>query len=186
MGDFADSIAVVLGIELLTPAAAGRLSPALPAGEQLLQANLYGVCELVAGRAACASSARGRAARSTTSFCDALRDELGRRPVVADVTADAIVAYSREQERHGGRGGELALPATRRVHLTMPPALLTQLGPRRADWARCDPVRPAHRLALLDVAPARVSARNTPPILTDDQASPDDQASQVQLTSSPT
>jgi len=54
MADFADSTAVALDVELLTPAAAGRLSPALPAGEQLLDANLYAVCDLVAGRAAMA------------------------------------------------------------------------------------------------------------------------------------
>jgi len=57
MADFADSSATALDVELLAPPAAGRLSPALPVGEQLLDANLYGVCELVAGRAAKASSA---------------------------------------------------------------------------------------------------------------------------------
>jgi hypothetical protein len=45
MADFADSTALALDVELLAPAAAGRLSPALPAGEQLLEANLYAVCE---------------------------------------------------------------------------------------------------------------------------------------------
>ncbi len=45
-----------LDVELLAPVA--RLSPALPTAEQLLEANLYAVCELVAGRAARASSAR--------------------------------------------------------------------------------------------------------------------------------
>ena len=127
MGDFADSSAPVLDVELLAPIAAERLSPALPAGEQLLESNLYAVCDLVAGRAARASSARQYRA-IYTRFCDALRDELGRAPVVADVTADAIAAYSRAQERHGGRGGGPASPATRRVHLTMLRALLTQLG----------------------------------------------------------
>jgi hypothetical protein len=63
-------------------------------------------------------------------FADALRDELGRPPVVADVTADAIAAYSRQLEQHGGRGGGPTAPATRRVHVTMLRALLTQLGPR--------------------------------------------------------
>ena len=92
MDDFADSTAVALDVELLAPIAAGRLSPALPAGEQLLEANLYAVCELVAGRAARASSSRQYRA-IYTRFCDALRDELGRAPVVADVTADAIAAY---------------------------------------------------------------------------------------------
>jgi site-specific recombinase XerD len=127
MADFADSSTVALDVELLAPAVVGRLSPALPAGEQLLDANLYAVCDLVAGRAARASSARQYRA-IYTRFCDALRDELGRPPVVGDVTADAIAAYSREQERHGGRGGGPASPATRRVHLTMLRALLTELG----------------------------------------------------------
>ena len=142
MVDFADSTAVALDVELLAPIAAGRLSPALPAGEQLLDTNLYAVCDLVAGRAARASSARQYRA-IYTRFCDALRDELGRPPVVADVTADAIAAYSREQERHGGRGGGPASPATRRVHLTMLRALLTQLGLEKDAAA----VRvPSHRL----------------------------------------
>jgi hypothetical protein len=74
--------------------------PALPTGEQLLEANLYAVCELVAGRAARASSAR-QYASIYRRFCDALRDELGRPPVVADVTADAIAAYSRALELAG-------------------------------------------------------------------------------------
>ena len=136
MADFADSAALVLDVELLAPAAAGRLSPALPAGEQLLDANLYAVCDLVAGRAARASSARQYRA-IYTRFCGALRKELGRPPVVADVTADAIAAYSREQERHGGRGGGPASPATRRVHLTMLRALLTarRVPPRKPSSA---------------------------------------------------
>ena len=59
------------------------------------------------------------------------------------MTADAIAAYSREQERHGGRGGGPASPATRRVHLTMLRALLTQLGLEKDAAA----VRvPSHRL----------------------------------------
>jgi hypothetical protein len=74
MADFADSTAVALDVELLAPAVAGRLSPALPAGEQLLDANLYAVCELVAGRAARASSARQYRA-IYTRVCDELRSE---------------------------------------------------------------------------------------------------------------
>jgi hypothetical protein len=145
MADFADSTAVGLDVELLAPIAAGRLSPALPVGEQLLDANLYAVCDLVAGRAARASSARQYRA-IYTRFCDALRDELGRPPVVADVTVDAIAAYSRAQERHGGRGGGPASPATRRVHLMMLRALLTQLGldeGRRRDPRALAPPRAA-------------------------------------------
>jgi len=142
MADFADTAAPVLDVALLEPPAAGRLSPALPAVEQLLDANLYAVCDLVAGRAARASSARQYRA-IYTRFCDALRDELGRAPVVGDVTADAIAAYSREQERHGGRGGGPASPATRRVHITMLRALLAQLGLEKDAAA----VRvPSHRL----------------------------------------
>ena len=52
MADFADGTAVALDVELLAPPAVGRLSPALPAGEQLLDANLSAVCDLVTGRAA--------------------------------------------------------------------------------------------------------------------------------------
>jgi len=141
MVDFADSSAVALDIELLA-APAERASPALPAGEQLLQANLYAVCELVAGRAARASSAR-QYLTIYTRFCDALRDELGRPPAVADVTADAIAAYSRGLEHHGGRGGGPASPATRRAHITMLRALLTQLG--REDHA-ADVRVPTHRV----------------------------------------
>ena len=69
MADFADSTATTLDVELLTPAAAGRLSPALPAGEQVLESNLYAVCELVAGRAARTSSARQYRA-IYTRFCE--------------------------------------------------------------------------------------------------------------------
>jgi site-specific recombinase XerD len=127
MTDFAERGAVALDLEPVPAPAAGRLVPALPAGEQLLQANLYAVCELVAGRAARASSARQYRA-IYTRFCDALRDELGRPPLVGDVTADAIAAYSRAQEHRGGRGGGPASPATRRAHITMLRALLTQLG----------------------------------------------------------
>jgi len=97
MADFADSTATTLDVELLTPAAAGRLSPALPAGEQVLESNLYAVCELVAGRAARTSSARQYRA-IYTRFCDTLRDELGRPPIVADVTADANVAERLEDD----------------------------------------------------------------------------------------
>ena len=63
-----DGSAVALDVELLVPVVAGRLSPALPAGEQLLDANLYAVCERVAGRAARASSARQYRA-IYTRFC---------------------------------------------------------------------------------------------------------------------
>ena len=67
MADFADSAALVLDVELLAPPVAGRLPPALPAGEQLLDTNLYAVCDLVAGGAARASSARQYRAIYTSS-----------------------------------------------------------------------------------------------------------------------
>ncbi|MEA2217659.1 MAG: hypothetical protein QOJ35_285 [Solirubrobacteraceae bacterium] len=56
MADFADTVAAAGGA--LLPAAVARALPALPAREQLLGADLYAVCELVAGRTARASSAR--------------------------------------------------------------------------------------------------------------------------------
>ncbi len=127
------------------PAAAATsrpLLPALPVGEAALEQNLYAVLELVAARAARASTARQY--RSIfTPFADALRAELHRPPLVADVTPDAIAAYSRQLERHGGRGGGPASPATRRAHLTMLRALLSQLGLEQDAAA----VRvPSHRL----------------------------------------
>jgi len=139
MVDFADPGAVAVDVALLF---APAVSPALPAGEQLLDANLYTVCDLVAGRAARASSARQYRA-IYTRFCDALRDELGRAPVVGDVTADAVAAYSRALEQRGGRGGGPASPATRRSHITMLRALLVQLG--RVDEA-ADVRVPSQRL----------------------------------------
>ena len=141
MPDFADTAAVLSDVELIAPLPA-RSSPALPAGERLLEANLYAVSELVAGRAARASSSRQYGA-IYTRFCDALRDELGRPPVVADMTADAIAAYSRALEQRGGRGGGPASPATRRAHITMLRALLTQLG---RDGEAADVRVPTHRV----------------------------------------
>jgi hypothetical protein len=57
-------------------------------------------------------------------FCDALRDELGRPPVVGDLTADVIAAYARHLEASGGR----AALSTRRVQVTMLRALADELG----------------------------------------------------------
>jgi hypothetical protein len=68
--DFAGSGAAGLRLEFAQ--ASGRLTPALPGGEQLLQSNLYSVCELVAARAARALSARQYLAIETRC-CDALR-----------------------------------------------------------------------------------------------------------------
>lgn len=42
MTDFADSTALAVDVELLTPAAAVRLSPALPAGKELLEPSQAG------------------------------------------------------------------------------------------------------------------------------------------------
>jgi hypothetical protein len=56
MADFADTSAAALDVEPLAVAVVGRAAPALPPGEQLRQNNLYAVCELVAGRAARAST----------------------------------------------------------------------------------------------------------------------------------
>jgi hypothetical protein len=59
------------------------------------------------------SPPRARQCRSIyRRFADTLRVEFGRPPVVGDVTADAIAAYGRQLEEHGG--GPVA-PATRRV-----------------------------------------------------------------------
>ena len=114
-----------------SPAALARrpqpVAPALPAGEELLEANLYGVSELVAARAARPSTRRQYAA-IYRRFCDALRAELGRPPEVGDLSADAIAAYARALEREGGRGGRPMALTTRRVHLTMLRALAAQLG----------------------------------------------------------
>jgi len=141
MATFQDSPVLVDVAQLLPAVAIAAVSPTLPAGEQLLDANLYAVCELIAGRAARASSARQY--RSIyTRFADALRVELGCPPVVGDVTGDAIAAYSRQLEQHGGRGGGPAAPATRRVHVTMLRALLTQLG---LDDHAADVRVPSHR-----------------------------------------
>lgn len=110
----------------LTPLPHAAVS-ALPSGPELLAANLYAVAELLAGRAARASTRRQYGA-IFRRFADALRDELGRPPEVGDLSADAIAAYARLLEREGGRGGRPMALATRRVHLTMLRALAAQLG----------------------------------------------------------
>ncbi len=48
MATFADSAALVDVAELVPAAALALVSPTLPAGEQLLKANLYAICELIA------------------------------------------------------------------------------------------------------------------------------------------
>jgi hypothetical protein len=58
-----------------------RAAPAVgvPEAEALAEANLYAVCELIAGRAA-RPSTRRQYAGIFRRFCDALRAELGRPP----------------------------------------------------------------------------------------------------------
>jgi len=140
MATFRDAPAADGALELRgrVPACA----PGLPAGDALAAANLYAVAELVAGRAPRESSRRQY--RSIfRRFCDALRDELGRPPIVADLTADTIAAYARHLEREGGRGGRPAALATRRVQITMLRALAAELGLHDAVEA----VRlPSHRV----------------------------------------
>lgn len=142
MAVFADTPAsTALAGAALALAEARRL-PGLPAGEQLGETNLYAVCELIAARAARASSARQYRC-IYIRFCDALREQLGRPPTVGDLGVDVIAAYGRQLERHGGRAGGPASPATRRAHMTMLRALLRELG-LEADAAA---VRvPSHRL----------------------------------------
>jgi hypothetical protein len=96
---------------LRSPKAALELServpvsvPGLPAGGQLAEANLYAVAELVAQRAPRESSRR-QYGTIFRRFCDALRDELGRPPVVGELTAGVIAAYARHLEASGGWGG---------------------------------------------------------------------------------
>lgn len=47
---------------------------------------------------------------------------------MADFDGDAIAAYARHFETHGGRGGRPAALAARRVYLTMVRALARELG----------------------------------------------------------
>src|SRR4051812_8809195 len=87
-------------------------------GEGPEHANLFAVAEQLTARAATPSTRRQYAA-IYRSFGDWLREQLGRPPTVADLDADAIVAYARFLETAGGRGGGLAAPATRRLYLSM-------------------------------------------------------------------
>jgi integrase len=85
---------------------------------------------------------RASSARQYLSIYTRFRAELGRPPLVGEVTVDAIAGYSRELERHGGRAGGPCAPATRRAHLIMLRALLKELGlEHRAGAARV----PSHR-----------------------------------------
>ncbi len=85
----------------------------------------------------------GSAARSIRASPTRCARSSAARPFVDDVTPDAVAAYGRDLERHGGRGGGKASPATRRAHLTMLRALLKELG--RGGDATAVRV-PSHRL----------------------------------------
>ena len=135
MTDFGESAPDEDSPTALARRAERAAAPALFVEEELLGANLYGVCELVAARAARPSTRRQYGA-IYRRFCDALRTELGRPPEVGDLSADAIAAYARALEREGGRGGRPMALATRRVHLTLLRALAASSGSRQ--WpARC-------------------------------------------------
>src|SRR3954465_11745718 len=96
-------------------------------GRGLEHANLFTVGEQLAARAATPSTRRQYAA-IYRSFGDWLREQLGRRPTVADLDVDAIAAYARFLETAGRRGGGPAAPATRRIYLSMVRALARELG----------------------------------------------------------
>lgn len=108
----------------------------------LADANLYALAELVAARAPRESSRR-QYRGIFRRFADLLRDELGRPPLGADLTADTIAAYASHLEERGGRGGRPAALSTRRVHITMLRAFAAELGLAEVAAA----VRlPAHRV----------------------------------------
>ncbi len=86
-----------------------ELAAAVLAGRE----NLFLAGERVAGRGA-SPATRRQYASIHRAFGDWLMGELGRPPLVGDMDADAIAAYSRHLEARGGRGGRPAAPATRR------------------------------------------------------------------------
>jgi len=81
MADFADRPTPVLDLEPLgeleATVAAGRRSPALPTGTQLLEANLYAVCDRAARRA---RRAPGSTARSTPASATRCATSSAARP----------------------------------------------------------------------------------------------------------
>ncbi len=110
-----------------------------PAGAR--EENLYVAGERLAARAA-SPATRKQYASIYRTFGDWLRAELDRPPVTSDLTGDAIAAFGRHLEVHGGRGGGPASPATRRVYLNMVRALARDLGlQEEADRVRV----PRHR-----------------------------------------
>lgn len=103
--------------------------------------NLYALGERVAARAA-SPATRRQYGTIYRSFGDWLRGELGRPPSTIDFTADAIAAWGRHLEQHGGRRGGPAAPATRRIYLNMVRALAREAGLEdQADLVRV----PRHR-----------------------------------------
>ena len=103
--------------------------------------NLYVAGERIALRAASASTRR-QYGSIYRAFGDWLRGELGRPPTVEDFDGDAIAAYARHLETSGGRGGQPAALATRRVYLSMVRALARELG---ADDVAAGVKVPRHR-----------------------------------------
>jgi len=111
--------------------------------------NLFLAGERVAGRAA-SPATRRQYASIHRAFGDWLMGELGRPPLVRDMDADAIAAYSRHLEARGGRGGRPAAPATRRVYVTAVRALARALGRPDADDVRVPGHKPGRPETLTD------------------------------------
>ena len=139
LGDAADP---QLGLEVGDEAAAFELVvPQARVGVGVREENLFVAGQRLAARAALPATRRQYALIYRTCG-DWLRAELGRPPATTDLTADAIGAFARRLEQHGGRGGGPASPTTRRVYLNMIRALVRDLGlTEEADRVRV----PRHR-----------------------------------------
>jgi integrase len=101
-------------------------------------------------RRAASPATRRQYASIHRAFGDWLMGELGRPPLVGDMDADAIAAYSRHLEARGGRGGRPAAPATRRVYVTAVRALACSLGRPDADEVRVPGHKPGRPETLTD------------------------------------
>ena len=101
------------------------------AAGELVERNLFGEAGRIAARAATAGTRRQYAA-IYRAFAQWLREQLGRPPVVGDLDADVIAAYSRHLATSGGRGGRPAAPATARVYVSTVRALARQLDREQA------------------------------------------------------
>jgi len=118
----------MVGLPDRLAALAQLVAPGLPTEPtQLAATHLQIAGELIARRAPRSSSAR-QYAFTYSVFCTWLQAELGRPPLVADLTADTAAAYARHLETRGGRGGGRASAATRRQRLVLIRALARQLG----------------------------------------------------------